>query len=134
MGATKTSDHIQIKIHMPNPNQEPPASSKAPSQDLKDMDFLCTFKIKIESQRPVMNSKPPSHRQAPPAHPFRPLLLVPPSPVDHPLEEESLPLSPTSARPLTKSREGREDKKGGKTRTSQVTERRDLGNSCTYCN
>ena len=31
---------------MPNPSQEPPA----PNEDLKDMDVLCTFKIKIESQ------------------------------------------------------------------------------------
>ena len=30
---------------MPNPSQEPPASSKAPNQDLKDMDVLFTFKI-----------------------------------------------------------------------------------------
>ena len=50
MGISKTSDHIQIKIKMPNPSEEPPASSKAPNQDLKDMDVLCTFKIKIESQ------------------------------------------------------------------------------------
>ena len=50
MGVPKTFDHIQIKIKMPNPSQEPPASSKAPNEDLKDMDFLCTFKIKIESQ------------------------------------------------------------------------------------
>ena len=50
MSLSKTSDHIQIKIKMPNPSQEPPASSKAPGQDLKDMDVLCTFKIKIESQ------------------------------------------------------------------------------------
>ena len=35
---------------MPNPSQEPPASSKAPNEDLNDMDVLCTFKIKIESQ------------------------------------------------------------------------------------
>ena len=49
MGMPKTSDHIQIKIKMPNPNQEPPASSKAPNQDLKDTDVLCTFKIKIEN-------------------------------------------------------------------------------------
>ena len=35
---------------MQNPNQEPPVSSKAPNQDLKDMDVLCIFKIKIESQ------------------------------------------------------------------------------------
>ena len=50
MGISKTSDYIQIKINMPNPNQEPPASSKAPNEELKDMDVLCTFKIKIESK------------------------------------------------------------------------------------
>ena len=50
MGLQKTSDHIQIKIKMPNPSQEPPVSSKAANEDLKDMDGLCTFKIKIESQ------------------------------------------------------------------------------------
>ena len=49
MGVPTTSDNIQIKIKMPNPSQEPPASSKAPNQDLKDMNVLCTFKIKIES-------------------------------------------------------------------------------------
>ena len=48
IGVSKTSDHIQIKIKMPNPGQELPASFKAPSQDLKDMDVLCTYKIKIE--------------------------------------------------------------------------------------
>ena len=47
---SKTSDHIQIKIKMPNPSQEPPASSKAPNDDLKDMDVLYTFKIKIETK------------------------------------------------------------------------------------
>merc|ERR1711954_598423 len=50
MDVSKISDHIQIKIKMPNPSPEPPASSKAPNEDLKDMDVLCTFKIKIESQ------------------------------------------------------------------------------------
>ena len=50
MDISKTSDHIQIKVKMPNPSQEPPASSKAPSQDLEDMDVLWTFKLKIESQ------------------------------------------------------------------------------------
>ena len=39
-----------MKIKMPNPSQEPPASSKAPNEDLKDLDILCTFIIKIESQ------------------------------------------------------------------------------------
>ena len=50
MAVSKTSNHIQIKKKMPNPSQEPPASSKAPNEDLKDMDVLGTFKIKIESQ------------------------------------------------------------------------------------
>ena len=50
MTVSKTTDHTQIKIEMPNPNQEPPVSSKAPNEDLKDMDVLFTFKIKIESQ------------------------------------------------------------------------------------
>ena len=35
---------------MPNPSHDPPASLKTPNQDLKDMDVLGTFKIKIESQ------------------------------------------------------------------------------------
>merc|ERR1711954_73187 len=50
MGISKTSDDTQIKIKMPNPSQEPPASSKVPNEDLIDMDVLCTFKIKRESQ------------------------------------------------------------------------------------
>ena len=41
MCLSRTSDHILIKIKMPNPNLEPPA----PNQDLKDMHVLCTFKI-----------------------------------------------------------------------------------------
>ena len=40
----------QIKIKMPNSNQEPPASFKASNEFSKDMDVLCTFKIKIESK------------------------------------------------------------------------------------
>ena len=39
-----------IKIKMPNPSQEPPASPKDPNEDLKDIDVLCTLKIRIESQ------------------------------------------------------------------------------------
>ena len=50
MGVSKTSDYIQIKINMPNHSQEPSASSKNPNEDLKDMDVLFPFKIKIESQ------------------------------------------------------------------------------------
>ena len=47
MGISKTNDHIQINIKMLNPIQESPASSKAPNQDLKDVDVLCIYKIKI---------------------------------------------------------------------------------------
>ena len=54
MGVSKTSDHIKIKIKMPNPSQEPLASSKVPNEDLKDMDVLYTFKIKIESQNWIL--------------------------------------------------------------------------------
>ena len=50
MGVSKRSDHIQIKIKMPYFRQEPQASFKAPNQDSKDMNVLCTFKIKVESQ------------------------------------------------------------------------------------
>ena len=39
-----------MKIKIPKASQEPPASSKAPNKDLKDMDILCTFKIKIQTQ------------------------------------------------------------------------------------
>ena len=42
------SNHIQAKIKMPNSSQESSASSKSKNQDLKDMDVLCNFKIKIE--------------------------------------------------------------------------------------
>ena len=48
MSASKTSDHIQIKIKMPNPSQDPPASSEAPNQVFKDLDVLGTLKIKKE--------------------------------------------------------------------------------------
>ena len=37
-------------IMMTNPSQEPPASSKAPNEALKDMDVLCDSKIMLESQ------------------------------------------------------------------------------------
>ena len=50
LGVAKPIDHIQIKIKMPNPTQEPPASSKVPNEDLSDIDVLFNFKIKIEGQ------------------------------------------------------------------------------------
>ena len=79
MGVSKTSHHIQIKIKILNPSQEPqaspktpktiyhiqinikrqnssqkpPASFKAPKEDLKDMNVICTLKIKTE--RKILN-------------------------------------------------------------------------------
>ena len=50
MGVPKPSNHIQIKVKMQNPNQEPPASTKSPNQELRNMDVLCIFQSKIESQ------------------------------------------------------------------------------------
>ena len=85
MGVSKTSDHTQIKIKMKIPCQEPPASSKAQNQDLKDMDLSLHFQnqdrelkfrllvwqrpknisklrsgIKIPSQEPQVSSKVPN--------------------------------------------------------------------------
>ena len=50
MVVSKISDHIQLKIKMPNPSQESQVSSKATNEDIQDMDALCIFKVKIESQ------------------------------------------------------------------------------------
>ena len=50
MVVSKTNDHFNIKVKIQNPSQEPPASSKAPNKDLKDIDVLCTFKLNIESK------------------------------------------------------------------------------------
>ena len=47
IGFSKTRDCIEMKIKIPSPSQEPPASSQAQNEDLKDMDVLCPFKIKI---------------------------------------------------------------------------------------
>ena len=44
MGVSTTSDHIKIKIKIPNQSIKPLVSSTAPNQDLKDMDFLYTSK------------------------------------------------------------------------------------------
>ena len=64
MGVPKTSYHIKINIRMQNPSQEPPSSSSGPNEDFKDMDILCTFKIKIESQKLIMGmSKTSDHIQ-----------------------------------------------------------------------
>ena len=48
MVVSKTGDHIQIKIQLPNPSHKPSTSSKTQTQALKDRDVLYTFKIKIK--------------------------------------------------------------------------------------
>ena len=50
MVVAKIMDHTQIKIKMPKPSQEPTLSSMAQHEDLKDLDIICAFKVKIESQ------------------------------------------------------------------------------------
>ena len=68
-GLCKTSDHIQIKIKIPKPSQDPPASKKTQNKDLKDMDV--TFKINLTRpkfrtgvyQKPVSISKSRSRSQ-----------------------------------------------------------------------
>ena len=50
MDVKKTSAPVQIKIKIINPSQETPVSPRAPNEDLKDVEVLCTFEIKIESQ------------------------------------------------------------------------------------
>ena len=39
-----------LTISKPSLGCQTPVTSKAPNQDLKDMDVLCTFKLKMESQ------------------------------------------------------------------------------------
>ena len=51
MGVSKTSNHIQIRIMMHNSSQESLAYSKAPNQNIKDMDVLCNSNTHIESQK-----------------------------------------------------------------------------------
>ena len=77
MGVSKTSDHIQIKIKMSNPSQEPTGFSKDPSQYLDYIHVLCTFKIKnigvsfthdhiqIKMKLPNPSQEPPGSYKAP---------------------------------------------------------------------
>ena len=44
MDDPKTSEYIQINVMMQNLSQEPPVSSKAPNNDLNDMDVLSASK------------------------------------------------------------------------------------------
>ena len=51
-------------MKIPKPSQEPPASSKVPNQDFKDMDILGAFIIKIEGKILKHGStKDPDHIQ-----------------------------------------------------------------------
>ena len=60
---------------MQNPGQEPPASPKVPNDDSKDMDILCTFKIKTKSQKSeseCIQDKTPYPNQGTPGIPQSP--------------------------------------------------------------
>ena len=74
MGALKTADHIQIKIRMPNPNQQPPLSSKSglkghgwslhlQNQDRAKIRSMCVPKttdhIQIKIKMPNPSQEPP---------------------------------------------------------------------------
>ena len=83
MSVSKTIDHIQINIKMPNPSEEPQVSSKVPNEDLKEIDVLCTSKIKtgyknmdhgcIRDKQPYPNQdQDPNPSQDPPASPKAP--------------------------------------------------------------
>ena len=52
MVVSKTSDHIQIRIKMPNPSHELPASSEVPNQDLKDMGIICLH-LQNQDREPI---------------------------------------------------------------------------------
>ena len=47
---SKTTEFFKIKKKLPEPSQELPASSKARDDDLKEMDVLCTIKVKLVRQ------------------------------------------------------------------------------------
>ena len=49
IGVSKTIDHIQIKIKIPNPSKEPPASSKASNQDLRTYMFFAPSKSRYKA-------------------------------------------------------------------------------------
>ena len=46
-GVSQTNYYIQIKTNTQNPSQEPPTSSTAPNQDLKNMIVFCPCNIKL---------------------------------------------------------------------------------------
>ena len=46
-GCIIESEHIEIKINVPNFSEKPPTSAKAPNQNLKDINVLCNLKIKL---------------------------------------------------------------------------------------
>ena len=66
MGASKTSDPIQIKIMIPNPIQEPLASSKATYEDFMDLDVSNTIDhIQIKIKMPNPDQETPASSEAP---------------------------------------------------------------------
>ena len=75
---------------MPNPSQEPKASSKAQNKDLKDMYVLCIFKIKIEqqnSEQRCVNDQWPDPNQDQDSKPQSGASRVPQSPKNEDLKD-----------------------------------------------
>ena len=65
MNVSMTINHIHIKIKMPNPSQEPSASSKALNEDLNNMDVLCSSKSRKRGKIRTLNvSKTSDHIQS----------------------------------------------------------------------
>ena len=50
IGVSTTCNHIQIKNKIPKHSQKPPLQTKSPNKELKDIDILCTLKIKMTIQ------------------------------------------------------------------------------------
>ena len=83
IGVSKTSDHVLLKIKMSNLSQEPPASTKPPNENLKDMDGLCTSKIELKSKNLghwcIKDQWPYPHQDQDPKPQSRTLMFFAPS-------------------------------------------------------
>ena len=69
MDKSKTNDHIQIKIKLPNPSQEPPASSKPQIKTRAKIQNMGVSKtidnIQIKTKMPNPSQESPASSKAP---------------------------------------------------------------------
>ena len=63
VGVSKTTDHIQTKIKMPNPSQKPPASQRA--KIWINIISKTSDHIKIKIKMPNPSQEPPASSKAP---------------------------------------------------------------------